>query len=69
MIYHLILSVILIFLSEYLDRRHNNKFVQTIDGKRYIPIDNKNSWWSVIFAYWAIGEMFISLLFILYEII
>lgn len=64
MIYHLIFSLVLILISEYLDRRHNNKFVQTIDGKRYIPVDNKYSWWAQVCAFWAVGEMLIVLLFI-----
>lgn len=64
MIYHLIFSLMLILISEYLDRRHNKKYVQTIDGKRYIPVDNKVSWWAEVCAFWVVGEMLIVLLFI-----
>lgn len=57
MIYHLIFVIILILISEYFNNNHNDKYVKTIDGERFIPIDNKNSWLSQILAFWAIGIM------------
>lgn len=61
MIYHLIFASILILISVYLDSKHNDKYVKTIDSERFIPVNNKNFWLSQVLVFWAIGVMNILL--------
>ena len=51
MIYYLIFAIILILISAYLNNKHNDKYVKTTDGERFIHTDNKNSWLSHVLAF------------------